>query len=91
MVRVLSEEESKKVEKEVDEFLLSLDFNTKQRIKTLIESFQQQIECEHNWIDPNSYENELPKNKLFCRCGATKLTNEAKMKQFDENIRKYSI
>lgn len=88
-LQVLSKEESERLDRETDAFLLSLDSNTKGLIKSLVERFQSQIECEHQWIDPNTYENDLPKDRLFCRCGATKLTDEAKKKQQEELINKY--
>lgn len=67
MIRVLSPEEAVQSEKEVNQFLLSLDYNTKHRIKDMIEPLLQQAHCEHEWIDPNTYVNELDKSEEFCR------------------------
>lgn len=87
-VRVLTEEEARKSQEEVDKFLLSLDYNTKYQLQSLVKHFQSKIECEHEWIDPNTYENKLPKDKLFCRfCQATKLTKEAKEKLHQEWVK----
>ena len=45
------------------------NWNTKEHIKRLLELYIRQIECNHEWIDPCTYENELDKNYLYCnRC-----------------------
>ena len=32
-----------------------------------------QIECEHDWINYDSYENEMPKDEKYCRkCSLTR-------------------
>jgi hypothetical protein len=73
MMRILSKEEFILVEKELNEWLLSLDFNVKSGIKSLLNPLIDQANCQHEWIDPNTYENNLDKNKLFCRfCNLTK-------------------
>lgn len=41
MVQLLSEEESKQWKKELDEFLLNLDWNTKEYIKRLLENYKE--------------------------------------------------
>jgi hypothetical protein len=74
MLKVLSKKESKILEKETNKWLLALDWNTKFKIKALLEPIIAQTNCEHDWIDPNTYKNELDKTKLFCRkCNLTKL------------------
>lgn len=73
MLKILSKEESEKYEKEMDEWLLSLHWNIKAGIKNLIEPLLEQVNCSHEWVDNNSYENELPKNEFHCRkCYLTK-------------------
>lgn len=73
MMYVLSEEESLKLEQETDKWLLSLDWNTKFKIKEMLQPLLERTVCEHNWIDPNTYSNELDKTKLFCsKCHLTK-------------------
>jgi hypothetical protein len=67
MIYVLSPEEVAQSQREVDTFLLSLDYNTKYRIKDMIEPLLRQANCEHEWIDPNTYVNELDKSEEFCR------------------------
>lgn len=74
MLRVLSKKENKVLEKEINKWLLALDWNTKFKIKALLEPIIAQTNCEHVWIDPNTYENRLDKTKLFCiNCKLTKL------------------
>jgi hypothetical protein len=73
MLKVLSKRETKILEKETDKWLLALDWNTKFRIKDLLQPVITWVNCEHDWIDPNTYENELDKTKLYCRhCNLTK-------------------
>lgn len=73
MMQVLSEEESLKLYQKTDKWLLELDWNTKFRIRALLDPFYQQTNCEHEWIDPNTYLNELDKTKEFCsKCYLTK-------------------
>lgn len=68
MFRVLTKEEGLEYERQVDDFLLSLDWNIKYRIRDLIEPILKQTECLlHDWVDTDSYENELSKNSLYCR------------------------
>jgi hypothetical protein len=66
-MRILSPEEVTQSQKKVDSFLLSLDYNTKYRIRDMLEPLLQQANCEHEWIDPNTYVNELDKSEEFCR------------------------
>ena len=65
-MRVLSPEETKESNQEIDKFLMSLDYNTKHHIRYLIEPLLNQAKCNHVWIDPNTYENELDKSLEFC-------------------------
>ncbi len=67
MLYVLSSEEAEKADKEMNEFLLSLDFNIKSSLVSLLKPILKQINCEHDWVDLDSYENDMPKNSLFCR------------------------
>ena len=67
MLHVLSQEEIEKADKEMNEFLLSLDFNIKSSLVSLLKPILKQINCEHDWVDLDSYENDMPKNSLFCR------------------------
>lgn len=67
MLYVLSKEEAEKEEKEVDKFLLSLDFNIKSSLASLLKPMLKQINCEHDWVDLDSYENSMPKNSLLCQ------------------------
>jgi hypothetical protein len=74
MIRTLSDEEVKEFEKELNDFLLSLDLTTKDLIKRLLGPKIEQSICGHEWIDPNTYKNELDKNYLYCRyCKVMKL------------------
>lgn len=73
MLRKMSDEEAVQIEKEYDEFLLSLDWNMKSALVNLLKPPLEQLNCEHEWIDPNEYVNELDKTKKFCRkCHLTK-------------------
>jgi hypothetical protein len=73
MMRILSEEESIQSEKEINEWILSLNFNTKARLKEMLEPIIRQSNCTHEWIDPNTYENNLDKSMEYCRlCNLTK-------------------
>jgi len=67
MFQVISKEEAKRNQKELDDWIMSLDYNTKHHIKEIIVPFIKQNNCFHEWVDPNSYENELDKTKVFCR------------------------
>lgn len=62
----MSAEESRQVEKETNDFLLSLDWNTKFKLRELITPLLNQSKCEHEWVDPNSYDNILDKNFMYC-------------------------
>ena len=33
----------------------------------MFEPFSEKINCNHEWVDPNEYENELDKNSLYCK------------------------
>jgi hypothetical protein len=73
MMRILSKEEVKQEHEAVDKWIMALDYNTKFHLRSLLEPFQKQSNCSHIFIDPNSYENQMPKDKLFCRlCSVTK-------------------
>jgi len=73
MIRIMTDEEANKVEEGYNEFLVSLDFNTKSALVNLLKPLLEQLNCEHEWIDPNEYENKLDKTKLFCKkCHLTK-------------------
>lgn len=73
MMITLSEEESLKLYQETDKWLLDLDWNTKFKIKQLLQPLLEHTLCEHEWIDPNTYLNELDKTKMFCfKCHLTK-------------------
>lgn len=67
MLYVLSSEEAEKADKEINEFLLSLDFNIKSSLVSLLKPILKQVNCEHDWVDLDSYENDLPKNSKMCR------------------------
>ncbi len=66
MLYVLSSEEAEKADKEINEFLLSLDFNIKSSLVSLLKPILKQVNCEHDWVDLDSYENKMPKNSLWC-------------------------
>ena len=66
-MRVLSPQEVEQSHREIDTFLMELDYNTKYHIRQLIEPFIIQANCDHEWIDPNIYINELDKSEEFCR------------------------
>ena len=73
MIKIMTKEEEISLEEKLDEFLISLDFNTKSALVRLLTPFLEQLKCEHEWIDPNEYKNKLDKTKLFCRkCNLTK-------------------
>ena len=50
MMRVLTKEEGDKVEKELNEWLLNLDFNTKANLRKILENY---YNIEKNRIKPN--------------------------------------
>lgn len=66
MLRELTQEESAIKERRINEYLLSLDSNTKSHLVSLLNPLTKQANCNHNWIDLDSYENEMPPNSLFC-------------------------
>lgn len=66
-MQILTQEQRDKSEQEINEFLLSLDFNLKINIVRLLEPFIKTINCEHNWLSTDEYENNLPKNSKICR------------------------
>jgi len=77
MVRVMTEEEVEKSNKELDEWIMNLDYNTKQYIRSLLAPFIEMSECEHDLVDPNTYENSLDKNIKYCRyCVFTQKINK---------------
>ena len=55
------------MDKRTDEFLTSLDWNAKNAIIQLLTPFIMQRDCDHDWVDYDSYENEMPKNSRGCR------------------------
>ena len=63
----MTEEEVAATERRMDLFWMTLDWNTKNDIMRLLEPFIEKAHCEHDWIDPNEYENELDKGHMFCR------------------------
>lgn len=67
MIRQMTEVEIAQKELEMDLFWKNLDWNTKNDIMRLLEPYIERAECEHDWVDPNEYENELDKKMLFCR------------------------
>lgn len=67
MFHILSKKEALKAEKEMNEFLSSLDFNIKSGLVSLLKPILTQRDCVHDWSDTDSYENDLPKNSLICR------------------------
>lgn len=66
MIKILTKEESLSKEREINEYLLGLDLNTKIQLVSLLRPIKNQANCDHNWIDLDSYENELPPNSLLC-------------------------
>jgi len=67
MIRQMTETELEQRDLEMDLFWKNLDWNTKNTIMSLLEPFIKKAHCEHEWIDPNEYENELDKSQLLCR------------------------
>jgi hypothetical protein len=72
MIRTLTDKEVEEWKKDIDHFFDSLDYSIKNDIKRLIEPILLQCGCNHDWIDPNTYENNLDKNYLHCsKCHMT--------------------
>lgn len=71
MLRILSEKESKKIERETDRWFKNLDSNTKSRIRHLIEPMLKVMECSHHdMVDCDTYENEFESGESYCKdCG----------------------
>ena len=67
MYRTMTDQEVEESNKELDEFWKNLDWNTKNHIKMLLDPYLEKVDCHHDYIDPNTYENNLDKNYLFCR------------------------
>ena len=67
MIRQMTDTEIEQKELEMDLFWKNLDWNAKNTIMSLLEPYIEKANCEHEWIDPNEYENELDKGMLFCR------------------------
>ncbi len=63
MLKVLSEKEVETSWKEVDEFLLSLDKNIKSDLVFLLKPLIKQLNCNHDFLDLDSYENSFPKKQ----------------------------
>lgn len=73
MMRVLTPEEVEAHNEMIESWWNNLDRETKNKLHYFTEYFMKMANCEHDWIDPNSYSNELDKTKLFCRkCPAKK-------------------
>ena len=66
MMRILSIPEAKKISEENDKFLLSLDDHIKSSLVHLLQPLVKQLYCEHEWIDFDSYENQMPKDSKYC-------------------------
>ncbi len=78
MLSILSKEEFEKQEKEMNGWLLALDWNTKAAIFSLLKPLQKQAECEHFFQDTDNWKNDFPKNTLICfKCNYSKLKNAA--------------
>ena len=66
MFKILTKEESEESIKNTDKFLLSLDQDLKYKLHSLLEPIIKQLNCDHVWIDPTTYENAIPKDIIFC-------------------------
>ena len=67
MVKVLTKKEFSNAEREINNFLLSLDFNIKSSLFNLFTPIIEKINCEHEWKNTDSYENDLDKNMKICK------------------------
>ena len=67
MFHILSKKEAINAEKEIDKFLVALDFNIKSGLVSLLKPILKERDCLHYWIDTSSYENDFPKNSLICQ------------------------
>lgn len=66
MIQNMSKKEVKKTINKWNNWFINLDFNTKSNIYNLTNNLLEQANCNHDWIDPNTYENDLDKTKQFC-------------------------
>jgi hypothetical protein len=67
MLQILTKEQSNEMEKRTDDVLTSLDYNIKSALIDLLIPILQQRDCDHDWVDYDSYENQMPKNSKGCR------------------------
>lgn len=66
-MRTMTDVEIDQWNKELDEFWNNLDWSTKNDVKRLLDPYLQRVECKHEFIDPDTYENDLDKNYLYCK------------------------
>lgn len=67
MVKLLTKKEFSNAEKEINNFLLSLDFNIKSSLFNLFSPIVEKMNCEHEWKNTDSYENDFDKNTKICK------------------------
>ena len=67
MVKVLTKKEFSNAEREINNFLLSLDFNIKSSLFNLFTPIVEKMNCEHEWKNTDSYENDFDKNMRICK------------------------
>ena len=67
MIRQMTPEEIEVHDHKLEQFWKDLDWNTKNDIMHMFEPFIEKASCEHEWVDPNEYDNELNKDTLYCR------------------------
>lgn len=67
MLKILTQEEAEESKKEINEFLVSLDFDIKSKLYSLLRPLITQRNCNHDWVNYDSYDNEMPKDKKYCR------------------------
>src|ERR1035437_5393812 len=82
MMQVMSEEEREIFDKELNKWINDLDWTTKQNVRSLLLPIMEQRDCRHDWIDPTTYENQMPKDKVFCtNCSLTRDINYFKLEK----------
>jgi len=67
MIRQMTPEEIEEHDQRLEQFWQDLDWNSKNAIMHMLEPFIEKASCNHEWVDPNEYENELDKNTAYCK------------------------
>ena len=69
MMKIMTEKEVQDYNDKIELWWNELDQQSRWKLYHLVtemDSFIQRLHCEHEWFNPNTYENDFDKTKMYC-------------------------